>query len=276
MGTLLRKEPIWNENDHALQAMFLLRRRLCPTRELLRKFRSLGLPLLFPALQGGQDKRGGGGSQGAPGVVSREASSIPARPRSSESEGVSLPAPLPRLLLPAHHSTLGDVMSREKFRRTAPLLDPPVLPEPLIEEQGRIIELALSRTALMTVAVVFALVPLTVRGRERRRRSSSRSLSSRERSQSLDRSRSRRVRSHSRGDRSRSSDRYRSHRDRSLSSDRYRSRRQRARSPARRGARGHAISLVILVDDFLPPLAVRGQRRKDSEPDESSRRVWRR
>ena len=40
----------------------------------------------------------------------------------------------------------------------------------------------------MTVAVVLALAPLTVRGRERRRRSSSRSLSSRERSRSSDRS----------------------------------------------------------------------------------------
>ena len=48
--------------------------------------------------------------------------------------GLPLPAPLPRLLLPAHHSTLGDVMSREKFRRTAPLLDPPMLPDPQIEE----------------------------------------------------------------------------------------------------------------------------------------------
>ena len=44
--------------------------------------------------------------------------------------------------------------------------------------------------------------------------------------------------------------------------------------------RGHAISLVVLVttrglvDDFLP-LTVRGRRRKDGEPDESSRRVWR-
>ena len=115
-----------------------------------------------------------------------------------------LPAPLPRLLLPAHHSTLGNVMSREKFRWTAPFLDPPVFPDLWIEEQGRIVELALGRTALVTVAV--ALVPLTVRGRERRRLSSSRSLSSRERSRrersrSSDRSRSWRMRSRSRGDR---------------------------------------------------------------------------
>ena len=143
----------------------------------------------FSRPSGGQDKKGG--SQGAPGVVSREASSPPARPRSSERGGVSLdirplrassplslqplrdlgrgmllgrvglplPSPLPRLLLPAHHSTLGDMMSREKFQRT-----PPVFPDLRIEEQGRIAELALGRTALVTVAVVLALTPLAVRG----------------------------------------------------------------------------------------------------------------
>ena len=79
-------------------------------------------------------------------------------------DGLPLPAPLPWLLLPAHHSTLHNVMSREKFRRTAPLLDPPVFPDLRIEGQGRIVELALGRTALVTVAVVLALAPLTVRG----------------------------------------------------------------------------------------------------------------
>ena len=88
-NSLQIKEPIRNENDLALQALFPLCWRLCPARGLHRKFRSLGLPpLLFPALQGGQDKRGV--SQGAPGVVSREASSTPARPRSSESGGECL------------------------------------------------------------------------------------------------------------------------------------------------------------------------------------------
>ena len=142
------------------------------------------------------------------------------------------------------------------------------------------------------MTVVLALAPLAVCGQERRRQSSSGSLPSRERSrrkwsQSSDRSRSRCVRSRSRGDRSRSSDRYRSRRDhsrrdRSRSSDRYRSRRQGARSPARQEARGHAILLVVLVtahgrvDDHLPLLTVRDQRREDGEPDVSSRRVWRR
>ena len=31
-----------------------------------------------------------------------------------------------------------------------------------------------------------------------------------------------------------------------------------------------------LVDDPLPPLTVRGQRREGDEPDVSGRRVWRR
>ena len=83
----LRSEHIRNVKDHALQALYPLLRGLRPARELLRKFRSLGLPpLLFPALQGGRI-RGGGGPQGAPGVVSRKASSPPARPRSSEGGG---------------------------------------------------------------------------------------------------------------------------------------------------------------------------------------------
>ena len=45
------------------------------------------------------------------------------------------------------------------------MFDPPVVPNLQIEEHGRIGELALGRTALLTVAV--ALAPLTVRGRER-------------------------------------------------------------------------------------------------------------
>ena len=82
----LRSEHIRNVKDHALQALFPMLRGLHPAQELLWKFRSLGFPpLLFPALQGGRIR--GGGSQGAPGVVSREASSPPARPRSSERGG---------------------------------------------------------------------------------------------------------------------------------------------------------------------------------------------
>ena len=113
----------------------------------------------FSRPSGGQEERGG--SQGAPGVVSRETSSPPARPRSSERgggvsldirplraraplslqplwelgrgrlldrSGLPLPAPLPQLLLPAHHSTLGDVMSREKFGGPLPCSILPCFP----------------------------------------------------------------------------------------------------------------------------------------------------
>ena len=163
--------------------------------------------------------------------------------------GLPLPALLPRLPLPTHHSTLCDVVSRESLRWSAPILDPPVFSDLRIEEQGRIAGPALGRPALVTGPVVLALALLTARGRERRRRASSRSLSSREqsrldRSGSSDRFWSRRICSRSQGGRSRSSDRYRSRRDRfrrdrSRSSDRYRSRRQRSRSHARRGGRRH-------------------------------------
>ena len=76
-------------------------------------------------------------------------------------DGLPLPAPLPRLLLPTHHSTLRDVVSWGKFRRTAPLLDPPVCPVLRSERHGRIVELA-----LVTVTVVLALAPLPVHGQE--------------------------------------------------------------------------------------------------------------
>ena len=139
---LLRNDLTKNKKDHALQALFPLRRGLRLVRELLLKFRSSGIhPLLLPALQAGRMR--GGRSQGAPDVASREASSPPARPRSSErggsvfgrssvarehasvssapsgaaerqvarSQRTPLPAPLPRLLLPIHRSTLRDVVS---------------------------------------------------------------------------------------------------------------------------------------------------------------------
>ena len=115
--------------------------------------------------------------------------------------GRPLSAPLPRLALPAHRSTLCDTMSRESLRWSAPILDPPVFPDLRIKEQGRIAEPALGRTAPVTGPVVLALALLTARGQvgERWRWASSRSLSSSERSRSSDRSRSRRVRSRSRG-----------------------------------------------------------------------------
>ena len=194
----LKSEPTRNERDHAFQALFPLPRGPCPSWELLRKFHSLGLPpLLFPALQVGR-MRGGGGLRvhlvlcperlpplpldlglARGGGVSLDVrlwrASAPlslqplrelGRGRLLGRDGLPLPAPLPRLLLPAHRSTLRSVMSREKFRKTAPLLDPPVFPDLRIEEQGRIVELALGQTALVTLAVILALAPLPVRGQE--------------------------------------------------------------------------------------------------------------
>ena len=78
--------------------------------------------------------------------------------------GLPPPTPLPRLLLPTHRSTLCDVMSRGKLRRLAPVLDPPTFPDLRIEEQGRIVEPSLDRTALVTVAAILALAPLTAYG----------------------------------------------------------------------------------------------------------------
>ena len=64
--------------------------------------------------------------------------------------GLPLPAPLPRLPLPAHHSMLCGVVSRESLRGSTPVLNPPVFPDLRIEEQGRIVEPALGWTALVT------------------------------------------------------------------------------------------------------------------------------
>ena len=190
-----RKEPIRNEKDLALQALFPLRRGLRPARELLRKFRSPGLPpLLLPALQGGRMRGAGlgvhlvlrpvrlplllldlGPARGvevcldvrllrASAPLSLQLLRELQRVRLLVRSGLPLPAPLPWLLLPTHRSMLCDVMSQEKLRRTAPFLDPPVFPNLRIEEQGRIVEPALDRTALVTVAIILTLALLTVRG----------------------------------------------------------------------------------------------------------------
>ena len=262
---------------------------------------------------GGQDERGG--SQGAPGVVSCEASSPPARPRSSERggsvsghssvasecasvsaapsgagegrllgrSGLPLPAPLPRLLLPAHHSTLGDVMSREKFRWTAPFLDPPVFPDLRIEEQRRIVELALGRTAFVTVAVVLALAPLTVHGQEVESVGGGHPLGRCPLASGRDLRIAPGACALALGETGLDP-----WIDTGLAGT--------TLGMTGRGlltATGHVdsvrvpplageLSLVVLmtalglVDDTLPPLTVRGQRREDGKPDVSSKRVWRR
>ena len=193
---LLRKELALNGNTHALQALFPLRRRPLPVRGLLRKSRSLGLsPILLPALQ--EDRIRGGGGLGVHLVLcpvrlpllpldlgpAREVevclvarllrASAPLslrllqellRGRLLVRSGRPLPATLPRWPLPAHHSTLCDVVSRESLLWSAPVLDPPVFPDLRIEEQGRIAEPVLGRTALTIAPVVLALALLTARG----------------------------------------------------------------------------------------------------------------
>ena len=271
-GKLLQRNTVTKTGSvrHSFQALFPLLRRLLLMRGLLWKSCALRpLLLLLPFLQEGRLRVGGLGMHlvlrpvrlplldlgPARGVEVflvahpvRASALLPPRLLRERGRGKllvrggrPLPAPLPWLPLPAHHSTLCDVVGRESLRRSAPVLDPPVFPDLRIEEQGRIVGPALGRTALVTGPVVLTLALLPARGRERWRRASSRSLSSCERLR-RDRSRSRRVCSRSRGERSRSSDRYRSRRDcfrrdRSRSSDRYRSRRQRSHSPVRRGGR---------------------------------------
>ena len=188
---------------------------------------------------GGQDKGGGGGgeSRGAPGVASREASSPPARPRSSE-RGGSVSG---RLSVARERTSVSSALSgaaeREVARsqRTSPARAASSVAAPhssqhtqrrdeLREVSG---DRSLSRSSRVSRSSDrgtrkdrrarsrsdssrdrdrrsrsrFAYRS-RLSGREHQRQSSSRSLSSRKRSRSSDRSRSRRVRSSSRGDRS--------------------------------------------------------------------------
>ena len=156
------------------------------------------------------------------------------------------PASPSLLTLPNSHRTFHDVRIRGSLQSLAPAFFPPAshalqsvargwirgLGPHEVSSRGR-----RSRSSYRS----------RLSGRERGRRSSSASRSSRgrsrcERSRSSDRYRSQRGSSRSRRAWSQSSDRYRSRRDRSRrewsrSFDRYRSRRERARSPACRGVR---------------------------------------
>ena len=196
-GKLLRRNTLIKIESvlHALQARFPLRRRLLLVRGLLRKSCALRpLPLLLPSLLEGRLRGRVLGMH----LVLRPVRlplllldlgpargvevSLVARPVHASAllppwllqelgrgkllvrSGLPLPAPLPRLPLPAHHSTLCDVVSRESLRWSAPILDPPVFPDLWIKEQGRIAEPALGRPALVTGPVVLALALLTARG----------------------------------------------------------------------------------------------------------------
>ena len=190
---LQRKDQMQKGNVHALQALFHLRRRLLPVRGLLRK--SSTPRLLRPSLQESR-LRGGGLGVGGEGCLGMHLVLRPvglpllpldlgpargvevplvARPMRTSSllsplllcelrrgellvrSRRPLPALLPRLPLSAHHCTLCEVVSRESLRRSAPVRDPPVFPDPRIEEQGRIVEPALGWTALVAGLVDLAV-----------------------------------------------------------------------------------------------------------------------
>ena len=196
-GKLLRRNALIKIESvlHALQPRFPLRRRLLLVRGLLRKSCALRpLPLLLPSLQEGRLRGRGLGMH----LVLRPVRlpllpldlgpargvevSLVARPVCASAllpprllrelgrgkllvrSGLPLPTPLPRWPLPAHHSTLCDVVSRESLLWSAPVLDPPVFPDLRIEEQGRIAEPALGQPSLVTGPVVLALALLTGRG----------------------------------------------------------------------------------------------------------------
>ena len=189
---LLKRELTRKGNVHAPQALFPLRRRLLLVRGLLRKSCTLGL-LLLPYLQEGRLRRGGLGMHlvlrpvrlpplpldlgPARGV---EVSLVARLVRASvllsllllrEVEGGLLVrsgrpllALLPRWPLPAHHCMLCDVVSRESLPWSAPVRDPLVFPDLRIEEQGRIVELALGRAAPVAGLSDLALAPLSACG----------------------------------------------------------------------------------------------------------------
>ena len=174
---LLRKGLMQKGSVHAVQALFPLRRRFLPMRGLLRKSSTPGL-LLLPSLQEGRLREAVLGMY----LVLRPVR-LPLLPLNiGPAKGVEvflvarlvrvsallsplllrelrrgellvcsrrpLPALLPRWALPAHHCTFCEVVSRESLRRAAPVRDPPVFPDPRIEEHGRIVEPALGGTRL--------------------------------------------------------------------------------------------------------------------------------
>ena len=107
-------------------------------------------------------KRGGSASGRLSGA--RELASLPSAPSRAEDPGAAVACcPLSfflRWFSPTHHCTLWEVMSRGCLRRTAPVLDPPVLPSLRAEKHGRIVDPALTgygfRTAAGLVGVALA------------------------------------------------------------------------------------------------------------------------
>ena len=204
----------------------------------------------FSCPSGGQGRREG--SQGAPGVVSWEASSPPAGSRSRERGGsVSGLSSVARERAPSSApSGAGEgVVAQSQRTSLARSASSAVSPHssPHVRRHGELRETSEDRSRVLSLrdsrssdreprkdkrararscssrdrgrrSRSLSSSRSRLRGGEHRRRSSSRSLSSRvrsrrDRSRSSDRYRSRRGGSRSRGDRSRSSDRYGSHRD---------------------------------------------------------------
>ena len=191
---MLRKDLRRKGNVYALQALFPLSRRFLPVLGLLRKSSNLRLLLLLPSLQEGKLRRRSLGIHlvlrpvrlplllldlgPARGVeVSLVARLVHASALLSPlllrelgrgellvRSGRPLPALLPRWPLPAHHCMLCDVVSRESLRRSAPVRNPLMFPDLRIEEQGRIVEPALSRAAPVAGLSDLALAPLPARG----------------------------------------------------------------------------------------------------------------
>ena len=122
---------------------------------------------------------------GAPGVASREASSPPARPRSSERGGsvsghLSVARERASVSSAPSGAGVGEVARSQQMPParaaslaasprssqhalrcllwSAPICDPPMFPDLQIEEQGRIAEPAFGRTALVIAPVVLALL----------------------------------------------------------------------------------------------------------------------
>ena len=194
-GKPLRRNALTKKgNFHALQAPFLLRRRLLLVRGLLRKSCTLRLLLLLPSLQEGRLRRWGlrmhlvlrpvrlpplpldlGPARGVEvslvARLVRESTLLPLlllrvleRGELLVRSGRPLLALLPRWPLPAHHCTLCDVVSRESLPWSAPVRDSFVFPNLRVKEQGRIVGPALGWAAPVAGLGDPALAPLPARG----------------------------------------------------------------------------------------------------------------
>ena len=277
---------------HALQALFPLRRCPLPARKPLRGFRSLGLlPLLFPTLQGGRGR--GRGLRVHLVLCPGGLPPLPLGLGPARGVGVSLDFRLLRASALPHLQLLrelakGELLGRTSLARSASSAVSPHS-SPHVRRRGGLRETSEDRSSVLssrgsrsldrearkdkraharsvTVAVVLALCPLPVRGREVESVEGGRRLG-----------RCLPVCDHVEIGLGVDALVLRTATDHIVS----------VRVPLLVGEvgvtdRGHTIPPVALVTvrghaiDDLPPLTVRGLRGKDDEPDEISRRVVRR